>query len=72
MSAPAFDGFSRDAFGWFAGLQADDSTRWFAAHHETCALKTAPRGYPRVRPLRHKSLVAGRRLDAGGGLRERG
>jgi uncharacterized protein (TIGR02453 family) len=33
------------------------------------ALKTAPRGYPRDHPrgrlLRHKSLVAGRRLDAG-------
>jgi uncharacterized protein (DUF2461 family) len=35
MSAPAFDGFSRDAFGWFAGLQADNSKRWFAAHRET-------------------------------------
>lgn len=43
------------------------------AHHagiETFgeALKTAPRGYPRdhprVRLLRHKSLVAGRRIDA--------
>jgi len=34
------------------------------------ALKTAPRGYsrdhPRVRLLRHKSLVAGLRLDGGG------
>jgi uncharacterized protein (TIGR02453 family) len=33
------------------------------------ALKTAPRGYardhPRVHLLRHKSLIAGRRLDAG-------
>ena len=33
------------------------------------ALKTAPRGYPREHPrvhlLRHKSLVAGRRLDPG-------
>jgi hypothetical protein len=33
------------------------------------ALKTVPRGYPRehprVRLLRHKSLVAGRRLDPG-------
>jgi uncharacterized protein (TIGR02453 family) len=33
------------------------------------ALKTAPRGYardhPRVRLLRHKSLIAGRRLDPG-------
>lgn len=35
------------------------------------ALKTAPRGYPRdhprVRLLRHKSLVAGRRLEPGAG-----
>jgi uncharacterized protein (TIGR02453 family) len=35
------------------------------------ALKTAPRGYPRdhprVRLLRHKSLIAGRRLDPGPG-----
>ena len=35
------------------------------------ALKTAPRGYPRDHPrvalLRHRSLVAGRRLDAGAG-----
>ncbi|MDP9294077.1 MAG: DUF2461 domain-containing protein, partial [Actinomycetota bacterium] len=33
------------------------------------ALKTAPRGYPRDHPrvhlLRHKSLIAGRRLDPG-------
>jgi uncharacterized protein (TIGR02453 family) len=35
MSALAFDGFSRDAFGWFAGLQDDNSKRWFAAHRET-------------------------------------
>ncbi|MCW3017041.1 MAG: hypothetical protein JWO02_4133, partial [Solirubrobacterales bacterium] len=35
------------------------------------ALKTAPRGYdrdhPRVRLLRHKSLIAGRRLAPGAG-----
>jgi uncharacterized protein (TIGR02453 family) len=35
------------------------------------ALKTAPRGYPRDHPrvalLRHKSLIAGRRLDAAAG-----
>jgi hypothetical protein len=35
MAAPAFDGFTRDAFGWFAGLEADNSKRWFAAHRET-------------------------------------
>ena len=35
MSAPVFDGFSREAFEWFAGLEADNSKRWFAAHRET-------------------------------------
>jgi uncharacterized protein (TIGR02453 family) len=34
-SATSFDGFPREAFAWFAGLQADNSKRWFSAHRET-------------------------------------
>lgn len=50
-----------------AGAQAAGLETWGEA------LKTAPRGYPREHPrmrlLRHKSLVAGRRLDhAAGGI----
>jgi uncharacterized protein (TIGR02453 family) len=34
-AAPAFLGFAPEAFGWFAGLQADNSRAWFAAHRNT-------------------------------------
>jgi uncharacterized protein (TIGR02453 family) len=30
-----FDGFPPEAFSWFAGLEADNSKRWFTAHRET-------------------------------------
>jgi uncharacterized protein (TIGR02453 family) len=33
--APAFAGFPREAFAWFAGLEADNSRKWFAAHRAT-------------------------------------
>jgi uncharacterized protein (TIGR02453 family) len=33
--APPFDGFAPEAFAWFAGLEADNSKRWFTAHRET-------------------------------------
>jgi uncharacterized protein (TIGR02453 family) len=36
VSAPeAFGGFPRAAFEWFAGLERDNSKRWFEAHRET-------------------------------------
>jgi uncharacterized protein (TIGR02453 family) len=41
-SAPAFTGFAPAAFTWFAGLEADNSKSWFAAHRET--YDTAVRG----------------------------
>jgi uncharacterized protein (DUF2461 family) len=31
----AFAGFSPEAFAWFAGLEADNTKRWFDAHRET-------------------------------------
>jgi uncharacterized protein (DUF2461 family) len=31
----AFDGFPGATFAWFAGLQADNSKAWFAAHRDT-------------------------------------
>jgi uncharacterized protein (TIGR02453 family) len=34
-AAPSFAGFGPDTFGWFAGLEADNSKAWFAAHRET-------------------------------------
>jgi hypothetical protein len=52
-AAPPFGGFAPAAFAWFAGLEADNS-------------RQSPRGFPRDHPraalLRHKSLIAGRRL----------
>ncbi len=33
--AAAHPGFSRAAFAWFAGLEADNSRSWFAAHRDT-------------------------------------
>jgi uncharacterized protein (TIGR02453 family) len=30
-----FDGFPKDAFAWFAGLEADNSRTWFTAHRDT-------------------------------------
>jgi uncharacterized protein (TIGR02453 family) len=35
MPDPAFTGFPRATFAWFAGLEADNSKAWFAAHRET-------------------------------------
>jgi uncharacterized protein (TIGR02453 family) len=32
---PGFDGFPRAAFGWFAGLEADNSRAYFTAHRDT-------------------------------------
>jgi uncharacterized protein (TIGR02453 family) len=32
----AFDGFPSLTFGWFAGLAADNSKRYFALHRQTC------------------------------------
>jgi hypothetical protein len=61
-SPPSFEGFPRLEQA-IAGA-GDAGIETFGE-----ALKTAPRGYPRdhprVRLLRHRSLVAGRRLDAG-------
>jgi uncharacterized protein (TIGR02453 family) len=34
-ATPAFTGFDRAAFSWFAGLQVDNSKTWFHAHRET-------------------------------------
>ena len=34
-ATPAFAGFPPEAFGWFAGLEADNSRAWFAAHRDT-------------------------------------
>ncbi len=34
-AATTFDGFPPEAFGWFAGLEADNSKAWFTAHRET-------------------------------------
>ena len=34
-AAPAFAGFPSEAFSWFAGLEADNSKRWFDAHRAT-------------------------------------
>jgi len=34
-AAPSFAGFSREAFAWFTGLEADNSRAWFAAHRGT-------------------------------------
>jgi uncharacterized protein (TIGR02453 family) len=35
MAAPSFQGFPREAFQWFAGLEADNSKRYFTAHRVT-------------------------------------
>ena len=35
MTPDAFGGFDRAAFEWFAGLERDNSKRWFEAHRET-------------------------------------
>jgi uncharacterized protein (TIGR02453 family) len=35
MDDHGFDGFPNAAFDWFAGLEADNSKRYFAAHRET-------------------------------------
>jgi uncharacterized protein (TIGR02453 family) len=35
MPDPAFTGFPRATFAWFAGLEADNSKAWFAAHRDT-------------------------------------
>ncbi len=32
---PPFDGFPPETFAWFAGLEAENSREWFAAHRET-------------------------------------
>jgi uncharacterized protein (TIGR02453 family) len=42
MPEPAFTGFPRATFTWFAGLEADNSKAWFTAHRET--YDTAVRG----------------------------
>jgi uncharacterized protein (TIGR02453 family) len=34
-AAPSFAGFPPEAFAWFAGLEADNSRPWFAAHRAT-------------------------------------
>jgi uncharacterized protein (TIGR02453 family) len=34
-ATPAFAGFTPEAFRWFAGLEADNSRTWFAAHRDT-------------------------------------
>jgi uncharacterized protein (TIGR02453 family) len=34
-AAPSFAGFGPEAFSWFAGLEADNSKPWFAAHRDT-------------------------------------
>jgi uncharacterized protein (TIGR02453 family) len=31
----AFAGFAPEAFGWFAGLEAENTREWFAAHRDT-------------------------------------
>ncbi|MEA2289789.1 MAG: hypothetical protein QOD55_1786 [Solirubrobacteraceae bacterium] len=31
----SFDGFPRETFSWFAGLEADNSKRWFTANRDT-------------------------------------
>src|SRR5437773_2653459 len=35
MSEPGFSGFRAAAFTWFAGLEADNSERYFTAHRAT-------------------------------------
>jgi uncharacterized protein (TIGR02453 family) len=35
MTGPDFDGFPKDTFAWFAGLEADNSKAYFTAHRET-------------------------------------
>ncbi len=35
MPEPAFTGFPRATFTWFAGLEADNSKTWFTAHRDT-------------------------------------
>jgi uncharacterized protein (TIGR02453 family) len=35
MPEPAFTGFPRATFTWFAGLEADNSKAWFAARRDT-------------------------------------
>jgi len=35
IPAPSFEGFPRETFSWFAGLQDDNSKRYFTAHRET-------------------------------------
>ncbi len=37
-----FAGFAPEAFGWFRGLEADNSKQWFTAHRDT--YETAVRG----------------------------
>jgi uncharacterized protein (TIGR02453 family) len=34
-AAPSFAGFGPETFRWFAGLEADNSKSWFAAHRDT-------------------------------------
>ena len=34
-SAPPFEGFPRETFSWFAGLEADNSKLYFTAHRDT-------------------------------------
>jgi uncharacterized protein (TIGR02453 family) len=34
-AAPSFAGFAPETFRWFAGLEADNSKSWFAAHRDT-------------------------------------
>jgi uncharacterized protein (TIGR02453 family) len=34
-AALAFEGFPRETFSWFAGLEGDNSKRYFAAHRDT-------------------------------------
>jgi uncharacterized protein (TIGR02453 family) len=31
----SFEGFPRETFSWFAGIEADNSKAWFAAHRDT-------------------------------------
>jgi uncharacterized protein (TIGR02453 family) len=35
VGLPSFAGFRPEAFAWFAGLEADNSRAWFAAHRTT-------------------------------------
>ena len=35
IAAMAFNGFSPEAFGWFAGIEANNDRDWFAANRDT-------------------------------------